>query len=177
MVTTLGGFENLKLNQIADAAYGISGDKIAGVGGLASAGKFTYRMLMAAMIPAVLGAYVSGNGPKDDENPGLWAAKRSLFFAGGMLPFLKDGASLIDHGSLNPVVSYLERSMETYKNATSGKRNVDRTALGIDALEFTGDLAGVPGTAQAAHMARYVKKANEGKIQNPSVYGAVVAGH
>jgi len=48
--------------------------------------KLTYGMLMAAVIPAVLGQLVTGHGPKDDENAGLWAAKRALLFPAETVP-------------------------------------------------------------------------------------------
>jgi len=51
---------------------------------------------------------------------------------------------------LNPMLNFGQRSMQTYKNATS-RKDIDKTELGIDALQVAGEVKGIPGTDQAAH--------------------------
>lgn len=176
--TTLFGFENLNYNILR---HKVSGDAVrnarAGRYG-AAVGGLTYGAAMAFFVPAIASAYVRGDGPKDGENWGLWAAKRSLFFGMGTIPLVKDVAAMMEYGSdrsLNPMAGFAGKVLDdARKSGRDGE--TDWAGFGIDALEALGDLTGVYGTAQAAHTARYIKRANEGKVENPNAWGAVVGG-
>jgi hypothetical protein len=177
IVTTLGGFENLKLNQIADVSYGVGRDRAAGAGGLGAAGNFTYRMLMAAIIPAVVGAYVQGKRPKDDENAAEWAAHRALLFPPETLPLLGNVTRAIDEGSdakFTPMVNVVDKAVKAGSAAASDKEDKDWTGIGLNAGEAAGQLAGVPGTIQAARTARYWHRADLGEIDDPNTWDSVV---
>jgi hypothetical protein len=174
--TMLYGFHNLNYNILrykvgSTAASEYRAGNVAG-----AAGKLTAGMALAWLVPALVSSAVSGNGPKDGENIGEWAAKRSLFFAAGTLPILKDIGSMVEYGSLNPMVNVLKRAVETGQKTFADNADKDWTGLGIDWMELGGDLTGVPGTNQAAQTARYVHRASQGKIENPSIMGAVVGG-
>ncbi|HEV2133803.1 MAG TPA: hypothetical protein VGR47_06025 [Terracidiphilus sp.] len=176
--TTLFGFENLNYNIMR---HKVGGDAARewrrGNRGGAAVG-LTYGAAMAFFVPAIISAYTRGDGPKDGENWGLWAAKRSLFFAGGTVPLVKDVLALAEYGSdrsTNPMMGLVGKVIDDLRR--SGREGeTDWTGFGIDALEGLGDRFGVPGTAQAAHTLRYAHRASQGKVENPSVYGAVVGG-
>lgn len=168
-VTMLGGFHNLKWNQIA----GVAGDfKRNG-----SYAKLAYGATMAAIIPAVLGAYTMGKRPKDDENPGEWAAKRALLFAPETIPLIGDGFQGVFEGEdpkYSPLVNMIDKGIAAGRAAGSDKEDKDWTGIGINASEFGGEFFGVPGTTQAIKTARYAHRAQMGEIDDPNAWDAVV---
>jgi hypothetical protein len=169
IMTTLGGFENLKLNQIMDVGHSFGQDR--------SVGKLTYGMIMAAMIPAVIGSYVSGSRPKDDENPGEWAAKRALLFPIETIPILGNAVRAWEEGTdakFTPIINVVTKAVTAGVQAKSDKEDKDWTGIGLNAGEAAGDFFGVPGTTQAARIARYAHRAHQGKIDNPNPWDAVV---
>lgn len=140
-------------------------------------GTFTYRMLMAAIIPAVLGAYVSVHGPNDDENAAEWAAKRALLFPPETVPLLGNMTRAIEEGNdakFSPFVGVIDKAVTAGVQAGSDKEDKDWTGIGLNAGEAAGRVAGVPGTIQAARVLRYVHRENIGMISDPNAWDAVV---
>lgn len=177
LVTTLGGFENLKLNQIADTVHRAKAERCAGGGVASVSGKLTYRLLRAAMTPAVVGAYVSGSGPKDDENAGEWAAKRALLFAPETVPLAGQIIRIGEEGrdaSFSPIADALAKSGMAAFEASKDSDTKDWTKIGIDAGTAAGLVSGVPGTVQAARIARYAHRADLGGVDDPNLWDAVV---
>jgi hypothetical protein len=70
----------------------------------------------------------------------------------------------------------MTKGVKDIANATSEKDDKDWLGMGIDAGETAGVAFGVPGVHQAAKTLRYIKRANEGKVENPNVWNAVVGG-
>ena len=168
LITTLGGFHNLKWNQMS----GLASEARNG-GGL---GKLTYGMLMAAVIPAVLGQLVTGHGPKDDENAGLWAAKRALLFPAETVPVLGnvvEGMEGKGDISFSPLQGMAERAAKAGAHAASDSDDKDWTGIGMDGVQSAMDAFGVVGTDQAAKIIRYARKASNGEIDSPNVWDAV----
>lgn len=177
LVTTLGGFENLKWNQMADVTHGFAEDRRAGASLSLSAGRLTYGMLMTAVIPAVVGAYVSGDRPKDDENAGEWAARRALLFPLETVPLLGNVSRAIDErndAKFTPLVNMVDKAVTAGSQATSGKEDKDWTGIGLNASEAAGQAFGVPGTTQMMRTARYARRAQQGRIPDPSLLDAVL---
>lgn len=169
IITTLGGFHNLKWNQMADVGGSFARNR--------NLGQFTYRMMMAAIIPAVVGAYVTGRKPKDDENAGLWAAKRALLFAPETVPLVGDATQAIFEGGdakFTPLMNVAEKAAMAGHGALSDNDEKDWTGIGLDAGEATGEFFGVPGTEQAVKTARYAHRVQLGKVDDPNAWEAVV---
>lgn len=175
LITTLGGFHNLKFNQmssqVGDAFNGRSGQSAA-----ARAGKLTYGMLLSAVIPAVLGQLVTGHGPKDGENPGLWAAKKALLFPFETIPVLGnivEGMEGKGDVSFSPLQGMAERAAKAGARAGADTNHKDWTGIGMDGVQSAMDAFGVVGTDQAAKTIRYARQASNGKIDNPNVWDAL----
>ncbi len=174
--TTMFGFENLRYN-IMRHDIGDRTMQRYRVGDVVGAGKILTAGAIAGLIlPALQGSLATGNGPKKDENPAEWAITRSLLFTGSTIPWVRNILSQFEYGTPTMAESFLKRGVDVLKGATSNKEDKDWTGLGINALQFGGDVTGVPGTNQAAQTARYVHRASQGKIENPTIMGAVVGG-
>ncbi len=170
-ITTLYGFHSGVYNQIRDIGHQFRSDH--------NVGKLTYAGILTAVLPAVLGAWLTGKKPKEDENTGWWAAKRSLLFSADTVPLLRSVASALEGGhdvQFSPIENVLTKGVKTADGIVSSKEDKDWLGIGLDAAETGGALAGVPGSHQAVKILRYVHRANQGKIEDPSVYGAVVGG-
>ncbi len=139
------------------------------------AGKLTYGLALSVLVPAVLGGIVSGNGPKDDENKGLWAAKRALLFGADTVPLVRDAASAIDSDGevKNPLMNVLSKGTKATQEAMSDSDDKDWNGIGLNSLEVGGDLAGVPGTTQAVKPLRYMNQVQRGKVESPNVWDAM----
>lgn len=170
LLTTMGGFHNLKYNQIAGEVNAFRN------GG--SAANLTYGLIMAAIIPAVLGSYISGRGPKDDENTGEWAAKRALLFPLETMAILNIAVDAIENGSdmrYSPIASDLERGRHAASAALKpDEGDKDWTGIGMDSLQTAMEFYGVSGTDQAFKIARYARRAQQGKIADPNLHDAVL---
>jgi hypothetical protein len=177
LITVLYGFHNGVYNQLRDNAHQFQ----YGEGSMGSrVGKLTYATILTAIVPSLLGSMVTGDGPKDGENPGLWAAKKALLFSADTVPLLGSLAHVIVEGrdmKFTPLVNAMEKGGKAMFHAASPKEEKDWLGIGLDAGESAGALAGVPGSGQAVKTLRYMKRAYEGRIENPSVWGAIAGGH
>jgi hypothetical protein len=171
LLTTMGGFHNLKYNQMADVA-----SQFRNGGGF---GKLTYGMIMAGLIPAVMGPLITGRGPKDGENVAGWAAKRALLFPAETMAILNIGVEALEnHGDMrySPIASMLERTAKDGAHAMSDSDSKDWTGMGLGALQTAMEGLGVSGTDQAFKVGRYARQAAQGKIENPNPWDAVAGG-
>jgi hypothetical protein len=171
IITTLGGFANLKFNQMSDqvSTYRSGG----------SVAKLTYGMLMVAIIPPILGQLVTGHGPKDGENVGEWAAKTALLFPAETIPVLGNimrGMEGSGDVSFSPLEGMLARAGKAGARAASDSEEKDWPGIGLDALQTGMEAYGVTGTDQAFKTIHYVRNASDGKIENPNALNAVVGG-
>jgi hypothetical protein len=165
--TTFYSFHNGIYGQVRDIAHQVNG--------WGDVPKMTYGMALAVVVPSLIGSLVTGHGPKDDENVGLWAAKRALLFSSDTIPLVRDVAAAMDRGGdvkFNPLMDVMSKGTKAALGATADKDDKDWTGIGLNALETAGDLAGVPGTGQAVKLLRYLDNMNKGKIENPNVWDA-----
>jgi hypothetical protein len=175
-ITTLYGFHNGVYNQLRDIGHQFGQDK--------NVGKATLGVILSAVLPAVLGNLLTGRGPgtgkkEEGENPGWWAAKKSLIFAADTVPILRSIASSLEGGhdvQFSPIENVLQKGGKALMDATAEKQSKDWMGIGLNAGEFAGQVMGVPGSHQAVKTLRYVKGAYAGKVQNPNVWNAVVGG-
>jgi hypothetical protein len=165
--TTFYSFHNGIYGQVRDIAHQVNG--------WGDVPKMTYGMALAVVVPSLIGSLVTGHGPKDDENVGLWAAKRALLFSSDTIPLVRDVAAAMDRGGdvkFNPLMDVMSKGTKAALGATADKDDKDWTGIGLNALETSGDLAGIPGTGQAVKPLRYLDNVNKGKIDNPNVWDA-----
>lgn len=177
-ITTLYGFHNGVYNQLRDIGHQ------ARYGG--NLGKATVAGILTAVLPAVLGNMLTGRGPKEDENPGWWAAKRSLLFSADTIPIVRSAATWLEgrlEGShsvhdvqFSPIENTMEKGAKAAMEVLEPKDEKDWLGVGLDTGEFAGEVMGVPGSHQVVKTLRYMKRSNEGKVQNPNLWNAVVGG-
>lgn len=132
---------------------------------------------MSVLVPAVLGSIVTGHGPKDDEDKGLWAAKRALLFSADTVPLLRDVAFAIERDGevrINPLIDVLSKGAKTTQLAGADRDDKDWTGIGLNSLEVGADLAGVPGTTQVMKPLRYAHRNSQGKIDDPNAFDAFI---
>lgn len=171
MITTLYGFHNGVYNQLRDIVHQFRYD--------GNVGKLTYAAALTAIVPAVLGSLVTGDGPQDGENIGLWAAKRALLFSADTLPLLSSVAQFLVRGrdmQFTPIESVIQKGAKAALEAKADNQDKDWLGIGLDAAESAGALLGVAGSQQAVKTLRYVKRAHEGKIENPNLWNALAGG-
>jgi hypothetical protein len=176
MITILYGFHNGVYNQLRDNAHQarFGGGSLGG-----RVGKLTYATALTAIVPALLGALVTGDGPKDGENPALWAAKRALLFSADTIPLLGSLANVIVEGrdmKFTPLENMFDKGGKAMLHAATPKDEKDWLGIGLDAAESGGEMLGVPGSGQAVKTLRYMKRTNEGKVENPNWWGALAGG-
>ena len=175
VITTLGGFENLKFNQIDEQIHKAAAPNQGSFA--ARAGKFTYGSAMAFIIPSVIGAFVQSRRPKEGESWGRWAANRALLFPIETIPLLGQVAKAIETKGdvqFSPIANIATMGVKAGVEALSDKEDKDWTGIGLDALQAAMVSAGVPATAEGFRITHYVRKANAGKIENPNAWDAVV---
>lgn len=139
--------------------------------------KMTYGLALSVLVPAVLSKLVLGQGPKDGENWGLWAAKRSLLFGMDTMPLVRDVASALDSDGdvkFNPLMNVFSKGAKAGMQAMSDKADKDWKGIGLNTLETAMDLTGVPGTTQAMKPLHYLDRVSQGKVENPNAWDAVV---
>lgn len=174
LLTMFYSFHNGIYNQIRDVGHEFKNSD-ASLGGRSA--KLTYGMALSVLVPAVLSQLVLGKKPKDGENPGLWAAKRSLYFGADTIPVLRDAASAMDSDGdvkFTPLMNVLSKGTKATMRAMDDKEEKDWSGIGLDYLETGMDLGGVPGAAQAMKPIRYYKAAHEGKVADPNAFDAFV---
>lgn len=168
LVTTLGGFHNLKYNQIRSVGSEFARSR--------NPLQLTYGLAMASIIPAVLGQLITGHGPRDDENPGLWAAKKALLFPAETIPLLGNIIQGIEqHGdvSFSPLASMAERIAKAGAHAASDSEDKDWTGIGMDTLQTVMDAYGVVGTDQLFKTAKYARKVENDQVADPNIWDAI----
>jgi hypothetical protein len=168
-LTTFYSFHNGIYGQVRDIAHQVNG--------WSDVPKMTYGMALAVVVPSLIGSLVTGHGPKDDENVGLWAAKRALLFSADTIPFVRDVASAMDGDGdvkFNPLMNVLSKGTKAMQAATAEKEDKDWVGIGLNALETAGDLSGVPGTTQVMKPLHYLDNVSKGKVDNPNVWDAFV---
>lgn len=142
-------------------------------------GKLTYGLALSVLVPSVLSGLVSGNGPSDGENKGLWAAKKALLFGGDMIPLVRDAATALERDGdvkLTPLVDVLSKGVKAAQQAGADKEDKDWTGIGLNALDVTGSLAGIPGVTQATKPLHYLHRVQQGQVDSPNAWNAIVGG-
>jgi hypothetical protein len=170
-ITTLYGFHNGVYNQLRDIGHQFGQDR--------KIGKATVASILTVLVPAVIGNWLTGRGNEDGESLGWWAAKKSLIFMADTVPILRSIASSLEGGhdvQFSPIESTMQKVAKAGKEVVAPKDDRDWMGIALDAGDAAGAVLGVPGSHQAVKTLRYIKRANEGKLENPNVWNAVVGG-
>lgn len=172
-MTMFYSFHNGIYNQVRDIGhtYAMSNK------GIGDVGKLTYGMALSVLVPAMLSQMVTGKGPQDGENDGLWAAKRSLLFAMDTMPILRDVSSALDSDGevkFNPLMNVLSKGTKATQEAMGDSPHKDWKGIDLNALESGMDLAGIPGTTQIMKPMHYMNQVSKGKVDSPNAWDALV---
>lgn len=171
LITVLYGFHSGVYGQLRAMGHELRYDGVKGIP------KFTYGMLMAAIVPSILSQLVRGKGPDKKESVGGWAAKTALMYSLETIPLMRDIVSAMERHTdvkFSPLAAVIDKGVKVAEQATSGKKNQDYTALGLNALEVGGTLTGIPGTSQVIKPLRYYHNVQKGKIHHPNLYDAFI---
>jgi hypothetical protein len=173
LLTMFYSFHNGIYGQVRDIGHQFNQN--GGAGSISAVGKLSYGLALSVLVPSLMGGMVSGNGPKDGENKGLWAAKRALLFGADTVPVVRDAASALDSDGevKNPLMNVLIKGTKATQEAMSDSGDKDWNGIGLNYLEVGGDVAGVPGTTQAIKPLRYMNQVQRGNVENPNVWDAV----
>lgn len=134
------------------------------------------RSFFLMVVPVIFGNMISGQGPKEDEDWGLWAARKigANMFAG--IPVLRDGVNLVERKWSGEFASYqatpAARAIDVIERTASdaakglGLREGDASDNWIKhALETSGYVFGLP-TGQVGATAQFLWDTSTGK-QDP----------
>lgn len=171
LLTMFYGFHNGIYGQVRDVAHQFRYDR--------NVGKLTFGLTLSVLAPAVLSQMIMGKGPQDDENSGLWAAKRAALFGMDTIPLLRDLAGALDRDGdvrFSPLEEVMSKAGKAAIQAGSNSEGKDWTGIGLNALESVMDVSGVPGTTQGMRLARYAHHVQQGKIEDPNAWDAIVGG-
>lgn len=169
LLTMFYSFHNGIYNQVRDIGHTFRYDR--------NVGKLTYGMALSVLVPSVLSQLILGEGPKDDENVGLWAAKRALLFSADTIPLIRDVASMMDRNQgvhFSPLEAVMEKGGKALIDADADKEDKDWPGIGLNALETVMDVSGVPGTTQLMKPLRYLNRVRKGEVQDPNAWDALV---
>lgn len=76
---------------------------------------------------------------------------------------------------LSPIENVMEKGAKASIEVLEPKHEKDWLGIGLDAGEAGGKIFDVPGSHQAVKTLRYIKHANEGKVEN-RIRNAIVCG-
>jgi hypothetical protein len=76
----------------------------------------------------------------------------------------------------SPIENLLQKGAKAAAEIMPSDQEKDWLGIGLDTGEFGGEVLGVPGSHQAVKTLRYMKRASEGKVENPNIWNALVGG-
>lgn len=158
---------NAQLGLWTDARYGKMTPKL-----FAS---LMHQLLYLMIIPPLLSALITGNGPDDDEDWTLWAARNVGFGAFQGLPFLRDVAGAAKNAvegkfssgvKLTPVAGIPESAIRLAKDAAKLAEGEPTSKTSVKNLfNMAGFLMGLP-LGQPGLTAQFIVDASTG-VENP----------
>lgn len=159
MFTTLYGFMNTSYGQALD---GFDKLRTAGI----SSPAVLARSFMALIVPAIWAHYLTHGKAKDDESWGAWIAKAVAGEVAGMVPFVRDAASMVEGYSHAGVVG-AEAWIQTI---VAAGMDVKKLAQGKEVKAPIKDIANaagmglhIPGLGQLGATAQYAADVRAGK--------------
>lgn len=176
MFTTLYGFMNTSYGQALDGF-----DKLgtAGIGNEA----VLARSFMALIVPALWAGYLVHGAPKDGESWAAWIAKAVAGEVAGMVPFVRDAASMVEGYANAGVVgaeSWLSTIVHAGKDVVNMAEGKPVKAPIKDISNAVGMGLHIPGLGQIGATTQYATDVSQGKEHpaNSFEYGkGLLLGH
>jgi hypothetical protein len=162
MFTTLYGFMNNSYGQAADIADKL---KTAGI----SNPQTLARGFMALIVPAIWAGYLTDGPPNDKDGWAHWIAKSIAVEVAGMVPFVRDAASMVEgysHAGQVGVESFLNTLVGAGKDVYHLATGQHVNAPIKDIANAAGMGLHIPGLGQAGGSAQYLADVASGK-QHP----------
>jgi hypothetical protein len=170
----MGSFFNVNFNLMRDSFKRASYVEIKGVKTVPTSPEFYRQMMWYLTIPALLGAWITGGEPEDDESFWQWAAGEVAAYGLSAIFFVRDIVSVAR--GFGPSSSY------TRALAAAGKLTAESTKMATDEKDFdmittakmirsAGMVFPIPGSGQAARTLEYL-----GSDENFNPYKALVTG-
>lgn len=153
------------------------------VKGPGTAAKAAFYGLLGVSVSNMAAAYLAGRGPDKGENVGEWAAREAVLGPFDVIPVVRDFADygvgqLTGRGGdmrFSPVLTMMEKEGKAL--VAQGKALQGDEDIG-DYLTVTGEalgyLMGIPGTAQATSMTKYLRRLASGDEQPDNAAVAVL---
>ena len=146
------------------------GHNIDGMKGIPS---FTYAA-MAIMASQILADIIRGQGPDDDEDEVMWAARKAMLAPASTVPFVRDLANSVDGVLQGDPMKAEYRFTPLITVATKGLQSLASTKKligdeeewedwGIKQASFVGYAFGVGGTSQAEATSKYLRRYQQGE--------------
>lgn len=159
MFTTLYGFMNTTYGQALDGY-----DKLH-TAGISNPAVFA-RSFMALIVPAIWAGYLTHGGAKDGENWATWAGKAIATEVAGMVPFVRDAASMIEgysHAGQVGVESWLNTLVVAGKDILHLAQGKEVKAPIKNISNAIGVGLHIPGMGQIGTTAQYLSDVQQGK--------------
>lgn len=173
-ITFMGSFFNITHNLMRESYKKSNKLEIFGVKAIPTEANFYRQTMWYLTVPALLGAWITGDGPDDDESILAWAAKNVAAYGLATVFFVRDIVSVAR--GFGPSSSYtraLDAASKLVKESVKiaeDEKDVDlKTAAKI--TRATGMLFPVPGAGQAARTMEYL-----GSDEDFNPYKALVTG-
>ena len=77
------------------------------------------QWIMLTVVPAILGAWISGDTPEEDESLGWWMGRKALIYPTASVPFLREVTGALDTGfgyNVSPVTRFGDSIVKSGKN-------------------------------------------------------------
>jgi phage-Barnase-EndoU-ColicinE5/D-RelE like nuclease5/Large polyvalent protein associated domain 22 len=132
------------------------------------------RALAAVVIPGVVAGYASHGGPSEDESWYGWALKSIAGEVAGMVPFVRDAASMLEYGQGGDIAP-----MRVLKDGYLVGKDVVKEVNGEDSkiirdlANFIGEVAHIGGLGQGGKTLQYLRDVANGK-ENPEGAGEFI---
>ncbi|HCE10405.1 MAG TPA: hypothetical protein DEQ40_17730, partial [Oxalobacteraceae bacterium] len=169
MFTTLYGFMN---NSYGQALDGFDKLRTAGISNPA----ILARSFMALIVPSLWAGYLVHGAPKDDEGWAAWIGKAIAGEVAGMVPFVRDVASMVEgYRSAGQVAaeSWLSTMVKAGKDVKDLAQGNHVHAPIKDIANAAGMGLHIPGLGQIGTTAQYLADVHSGD-QNPENAGQMV---
>lgn len=174
-ITFMGSFFNVNLNLMRDSFKKASYLEIKGFKTIPTSGQFYRQMMWYSIIPALLGSWITGDSPdEDDESFLAWASGTIAGYNLATIFFLRDLVSLAR--GFGPSSSYtraLDASARITKDAVKiakGEKDVDMVTM-AKLVRSAGMVMPIPLSGQAARTMEYL-----GSDEEFNPYKALVTG-
>jgi hypothetical protein len=159
MFTTLYGFMNTSYGQALD---GFDKLRTAGI----SSPAVLARSFMALIVPAIWAHYLTHGKKKDEDNWAAWIGKAVAGEVAGMVPFVRDAASMVEgysHAGVVGAESWIQTMVQAAMDVKKVAQGKEVKAPIKDIANALGMGLHIPGLGQLGATAQYAADVHAGK--------------